>query len=521
MIKKLLDYYAGDKEFFSEISRGVKEFFGIRDGKKSLETDEREMGLLNEWLVYDFVLKNGKSLLQDFYDRNPLKLADEELSEYKDLQTSEYGMFEVLKVEIGRGLRILNLQNNNNYYAHEFKATFAIEEGYVFLGRVGKIKDCWELVGADPFVWGTEFDEAAKKEISAVKEKLTPKIARDVFLGKRDEREDCKINFESEKININEAREKLRSELIELGIYHYAKADLIEKWISDFNWKRGEIVPASIASILLSLVNDDITDEDSSSLMLAVGNFYNAKINESLKEGSGGKQEEKSGKIKHTEVFIGSQEWLEYYLKAYDLMIDRKEDQSLKYYNKSFEILLRDRVAKPDIYRIFANKAVAHFSVGQEEEGIRLLEMALSLNSNYDFARSMLEKYEDGEMESVIFIGKLKEMKKIFKRKKSAKGRRKRYKKGLLSNILENGYFEKDPARAYFKFLKDLGINFATENLTVSNITTIGSDGEVTESINKNQDGKNKTGRNDPCSCGAAKPDGKPVKYKHCHGKNV
>ncbi len=29
----------------------------------------------------------------------------------------------------------------------------------------------------------------------------------------------------------------------------------------------------------------------------------------------------------------------------------------------------------------------------------------------------------------------------------------------------------------------------------------------------------NKVGRNDPCPCGAKKPDGTPVKYKHCHGK--
>ena len=30
-----------------------------------------------------------------------------------------------------------------------------------------------------------------------------------------------------------------------------------------------------------------------------------------------------------------------------------------------------------------------------------------------------------------------------------------------------------------------------------------------------------KAGRNDPCPCGATKPDGTPIKYKHCHGKNV
>ncbi len=28
-----------------------------------------------------------------------------------------------------------------------------------------------------------------------------------------------------------------------------------------------------------------------------------------------------------------------------------------------------------------------------------------------------------------------------------------------------------------------------------------------------------KVGRNDPCPCGTTKPDGRPIKYKHCHGK--
>jgi preprotein translocase subunit SecA len=35
-----------------------------------------------------------------------------------------------------------------------------------------------------------------------------------------------------------------------------------------------------------------------------------------------------------------------------------------------------------------------------------------------------------------------------------------------------------------------------------------------------NQSGKpHKVGRNDPCPCGAKHPDGRPIKYKHCHGK--
>jgi len=29
------------------------------------------------------------------------------------------------------------------------------------------------------------------------------------------------------------------------------------------------------------------------------------------------------------------------------------------------------------------------------------------------------------------------------------------------------------------------------------------------------------TNRNAPCPCGKQGPDGKPVKYKNCHGKNL
>ena len=32
---------------------------------------------------------------------------------------------------------------------------------------------------------------------------------------------------------------------------------------------------------------------------------------------------------------------------------------------------------------------------------------------------------------------------------------------------------------------------------------------------------KEKPGRNDPCPCGAKHSDGRPIKYKHCHGRNI
>lgn len=65
------------------------------------------------------------------------------------------------------------------------------------------------------------------------------------------------------------------------------------------------------------------------------------------------------------------------------------------------------------------------------------------------------------------------------------------------------------------------------------NIILSGADENVTDSVSGKasspkqvsvQNSASKTpeaGRNDPCPCGAKKADGRPVKYKHCHGKNA
>ena len=64
-------------------------------------------------------------------------------------------------------------------------------------------------------------------------------------------------------------------------------------------------------------------------------------------------------------------------------------------------------------------------------------------------------------------------------------------------------------------------------NTQVSNVSSTGiiaSEAQKQENQNKvsnrtvDQEGK-KVGRNDPCPCGAKKPDGSPKKYKHCCGK--
>lgn len=48
-----------------------------------------------------------------------------------------------------------------------------------------------------------------------------------------------------------------------------------------------------------------------------------------------------------------------------------------------------------------------------------------------------------------------------------------------------------------------------------------GGSAAVVRPQKQNQQISGKVGRNDPCPCGAKHPDGRPIKYKHCHGKNI
>ena len=63
IIVKLLDYYLKNSEFEGAIQRAMEEFFEVRAGQKeALQILEEETALFNEWLAYDFILKNGNIL---------------------------------------------------------------------------------------------------------------------------------------------------------------------------------------------------------------------------------------------------------------------------------------------------------------------------------------------------------------------------------------------------------------------------------------------------------------------------
>ncbi len=463
-IPRLLDYYFTNEEFAME-------------------------GHFNEWLVYDFVLKNGRNLLRDFCDRNPCNLPEGDLKIYKDLQNNEYSIFEVLKVEKGKGLELLSLQSGKKYFADEFMGTFQIAKGNIFPGRIGKVGDHWELIGANSLLFNIKIDKEMKKYLFSAKDKITPKTIYDIFLSKN---ENKGIDFESEeeKLDLEEIEKQLEEKLEYLKIDEFVSVNLIKKWISDLDWKRNENVPSIILSMLVGLMRDDRDESDIEELVSIVSGLYNLAPQKYL----GGKSPyEMRGKKKFgkdgvilSNMVLGRNEWLDCFRKAFKLFENNKHKEALEYYDKCFESLLKEKTANSKIYRLFANKAMAHFAFGEEKKGLKMLEIALKLNPNYDFGRDALRKYENGEYNDLILGGSLERLARGFARR-----RRK---------------LEKDPAIVYFNYLEKFNINFATKELTVSDITIIGPNGKVATIKGK----RKKISRNDPCPCGSGK------KYKKC-----
>ncbi len=73
------------------------------------------------------------------------------------------------------------------------------------------------------------------------------------------------------------------------------------------------------------------------------------------------------------------------------------------------------------------------------------------------------------------------------------------------------------------KLLAAIETNIANTILKVSlqpaSTQPVYTDQRQSANISANQRANQKIGRNDPCPCGAKHPDGRPIKYKNCHGR--
>lgn len=180
-ISKVRGYYITKSEYADEISRACKEFFGEPD------SPENDNPLFNEWLSYDFRFSDRKSMFEKYYIENPHNLPDYRREIYKTLLENYYGLFEVLEVKRYIGLSLKRLSDGKIFDVSEVSATMDLDKGDVFVTRVAKVVDHYELVGCDTQIMklSQSKDEENKKfylkKVFPKVEMKTPKDAIEFF----------------------------------------------------------------------------------------------------------------------------------------------------------------------------------------------------------------------------------------------------------------------------------------------------------------------------------------------------
>ena len=185
-IRKVYEYYFTSPRFSEEVNRAFMKFFNTNsiDNQDKVGMVKQSEGLFNEWFLYDFILNNGHTPIEDFVACNPFKLENSLMDLYKDLLDSKYAILEVLAIDLGKSIKVKDLQTDKELVLFEYNATFGLKVGSVFFGRVGKVGDHYELVGADT-VSLADMAQADKNILRKKRLEFTPKILNDILVGKK------------------------------------------------------------------------------------------------------------------------------------------------------------------------------------------------------------------------------------------------------------------------------------------------------------------------------------------------
>ncbi len=181
---KIFDYYFGNPEYEEEMLRAFSDFFEKPDLKRgdNLDYHDKSEGFFNEWFLYDFRFLNKKSPLENFIIKNPLGFSPSKMKPYKSILKSQaYGLYEVILLDIGYGLKLRNLQTGDEVYVHEKSLTQQVKLGNSFYARLADVGDRFEIIGADSFM--LNFSDTDKKKIRTKlsRIKFTPKFAHKIW----------------------------------------------------------------------------------------------------------------------------------------------------------------------------------------------------------------------------------------------------------------------------------------------------------------------------------------------------
>lgn len=462
--------------------------FGLRD---LLDRGDYEqlLGLFSEWLVFDraHALFGGKTGVAYFVERNPLGLPESDIAAYRDLLSFEVGLFEVRKIERGRGVLLYSFATGDDHFVHDVNTSLEIAPGNTMWTRIAPVQGVYHCVGSSVLSLPVTMQAGMRDAIK--------KWGRNAYDAREAARQCVRIERPSgdnadtigtapeAPLSYEDAKERFIEALVRCGMANMFSIKTCEKWVLDEAKYDLSFAPRA----LYFLTPEDAPLEASRALFPAGAAFANTIPRKSL-EGRTPQEayEADPEQERHFDMdIITPDAYMERLGKAHALMRDGKFEESYGVFEDVMRRLLEERTPFFSSFRVYANAAVCCFHVERDGLGEEMLAASLRINPLYDFAMRTSERY-------VQPLDDMSNVKRGYKR--TAKSMRRIIKEAGVRE------YRRTVFRKYEKFLADIGVSLRYETHTEPTVFVPG----------KNGNGR-ALGRNDPCWCGSGK------KFKKCH----
>jgi len=204
----------------TDIEKAAMEFFGKNIIYPDMPEFENISSLLNEWLIFDYKLASGTTIISDYYFKNPDNLPEYLMDELKQIiESSVYDLFEVEKTDPGMSVEVHGLFTGKKYKVHEKSLSLSLEDRKgCFFNRIAKVNGHYYFIGSNPaFLPMTYTDRSRKIFKSENKETISPKLALPFLLPPKSKpqriivtKKDIKIKRKKLQKQFEKLKEKYR-----------------------------------------------------------------------------------------------------------------------------------------------------------------------------------------------------------------------------------------------------------------------------------------------------------------------
>lgn len=155
------------KQAFTEFFRGLP---------KDKDPREELFPLFAEWLIFNYKQPSGMTFFNEFVLKNPLKLSKKELLQFEEIaETQLYGGFEIRTVARSKWIELEHLFSGSLYKVYDTLGSETIAQKGMIIGRIGKIRERWYLVGSTPHYLPQTFTQRFKDHMHGQTAYSSPK----------------------------------------------------------------------------------------------------------------------------------------------------------------------------------------------------------------------------------------------------------------------------------------------------------------------------------------------------------